>query len=64
MTDGCHAEAVPISAHDRSFAPVADALVLPFCPQQTLGGDGTAGRNDRAEGPPITIINFLQLNRG
>lgn len=64
MTGGCHAEAVPIAAHDRSFAPVADASVLPFCPQHTPGGDGTAGRIDRAEDPPITIINFLQLNRG
>ena len=64
MTDGCHAEAAPIAAHGRSFAPVMDASVLPFCPQHTPGGHGTAGRNDRAEGPPITIINFLQLNRG
>ena len=47
MTDGCHAEAAPIAAHGRSFAPVTDASVLPFCPQHTPGGHGTEGRIDR-----------------
>ena len=64
MTNGRHAEAAPIAAHDRSFALVAGASVLPFWPQHSPGGDGTAGRIDRAEDPPITIINFLKLNRG
>ena len=63
MTDGFHAETSPIAAHDRSLAPVADDSVLPFCRQHTPGGDSTAGRIDRAEDPPITIIDFLQLNR-
>ena len=44
MTDGCHAEAAPIEVHGRSFAPMADTSVLPFCPQHTPGGDGTARR--------------------
>ena len=64
MTNGRHAEAAPIAAHDRSFTPVTDASVLPLCPQHSPGGDGTAGRIDRAEDRLIAFLNFLQLNRG
>ncbi len=30
----------PIAARDRSFAPVANAVVWRFCPQHTPGEDG------------------------
>lgn len=63
MTDGCHAQAAPIAAHDCSFASVADASVLLIFPQHTPRGDGAAGRIDRVEGPPTTLRDFMQLNR-
>ena len=57
MTDGCHAEAAPIAAHDRSFAPVADASVWRFCPQHTPGGDGTTIRPASADpGDPLVVV--------
>ena len=57
MTDGCHAEAAPIAAHDRSFAPLADASVLLFCPQHTPGGDGSAVRPASAgPGGPLVVV--------
>ena len=59
MTDGCHAQAAPIAAHDRSFALVTDAAVWRFYPQLTPGMDGTEGRIDRAEDRPITFLYFL-----